>query len=172
MSPSICRLAALFSRVRVMRMLVSSCLAAGIATPASHAAAAEAGPPAAAPVAASARNAPPSTTDPFASYQTWRDTPVQDWRGSNDRVGEIGGWRTYLREAQPAGDEAEKSGQGRMHDHSSHGGEPPADDKAAPGSHAQTHDHGQGIAQPAADEARKSGHGRMHDHADHGGDMR
>lgn len=170
MSPSVCRLAASCSRVRVTRMLVSSCLVAGFAAPASHAAA-EAGPPAAAPVAASAHNAPPSTTDPFAAYRKWRDTPVQDWRGSNDRVGEIGGWMTYLREAQPAGDDAEKSGHGRMHDHSSHGGEAPADDAAQSG-HGQMHDHGQGGEAPTAGDAGKSGHGQMHDHAGHGGEMR
>ncbi|MFN3543281.1 MAG: hypothetical protein ACK4UX_00305 [Thiobacillus sp.] len=38
---------------------------------------------------------------PFQHYQGWRDEPVQDWRPANDRVGQIGGWRTYLREAQP-----------------------------------------------------------------------
>ena len=41
---------------------------------------------------------------PFKQYQSWRDEPLQDWREANDRVGEIGGWRTYLRESQPAGD--------------------------------------------------------------------
>ena len=40
---------------------------------------------------------------PFKHYQGWRDEPVHDWRAANDRVGEIGGWRTYLRESQPAG---------------------------------------------------------------------
>lgn len=40
---------------------------------------------------------------PFNLYQGWRDDPLQDWREANARVGEIGGWRTYLREAQPGG---------------------------------------------------------------------
>lgn len=40
---------------------------------------------------------------PFKNYQGWRDEPVADWRALNERVGEIGGWRTYLREAQTAG---------------------------------------------------------------------
>ena len=44
---------------------------------------------------------------PFNQYQGWRDEPLQDWRQANERVGEIGGWRTYLRESQPAGDGAE-----------------------------------------------------------------
>lgn len=43
---------------------------------------------------------------PFGQYQKWRDEPVQDWAASNDRVGEIGGWMTYLRDAQPADDAA------------------------------------------------------------------
>lgn len=44
-----------------------------------------------------ARTTPPP---PFDSYQPWRDEPLSDWREVNDRVGEVGGWRTYLREAQ------------------------------------------------------------------------
>lgn len=43
---------------------------------------------------------------PFTRYQGWRDEPLQGWREANERVGEIGGWRTYLREAQPAVDGA------------------------------------------------------------------
>jgi hypothetical protein len=41
---------------------------------------------------------------PIMQYQRWRDEPLQDWRQANERVGEIGGWRTYLRESQPSGD--------------------------------------------------------------------
>ena len=37
---------------------------------------------------------------PLKQYQGWREAPVQDWREANDRVGEIGGWRTYLRESE------------------------------------------------------------------------
>lgn len=36
----------------------------------------------------------------FNQYQNWQDEPVQDWRTSNERVGEIGGWLNYLRAAQ------------------------------------------------------------------------
>jgi hypothetical protein len=49
---------------------------------------------------------------PFKNYQGWRDEPLQDWRTVNDRVGEIGGWRTYLRESQPPGDGADQDRQG------------------------------------------------------------
>jgi hypothetical protein len=41
---------------------------------------------------------------PFKEYRGWRDEPLEDWRQANERVGEIGGWRTYLREAQQDGD--------------------------------------------------------------------
>jgi hypothetical protein len=48
---------------------------------------------------------------------------VEDWRQANDRVARIGGWRTYLREAQqpsPAGSApaaAASSPAARPHDH-------------------------------------------------------
>lgn len=47
---------------------------------------------------------------PFDQYQAWRDEPLQDWREANDRVEVVGGWRTYLREAQQ-----EKDGAGTGH---------------------------------------------------------
>jgi hypothetical protein len=46
--------------------------------------------------------AEPAALTPFKQYQSWRDEPLQDWRQANEQVGEIGGWRTYLRESQPA----------------------------------------------------------------------
>lgn len=40
----------------------------------------------------------------FDAYQPYRHQPAAPWRQSNERVGEIGGWRTYAREAAaPAG---------------------------------------------------------------------
>lgn len=41
---------------------------------------------------------------PFERYQGWREVPPGDWRETNDRVGAVGGWRTYLRESQPEAD--------------------------------------------------------------------
>ncbi|ACU88858.1 conserved hypothetical protein [Desulfomicrobium baculatum DSM 4028] len=35
----------------------------------------------------------------FESYQPYRHQPVAPWQQSNKRVGEVGGWRTYAREA-------------------------------------------------------------------------
>jgi hypothetical protein len=52
----------------------------------------------------------------FAQYQGWRDEPLQDWRKANERVGEVGGWRTYLRESQQDGDGPD-SGTGQPGDH-------------------------------------------------------
>lgn len=53
---------------------------------------------------------------PLDRYQKWRDEPVSDWIQSNDRVGEIGGWLTYLRDAQQGDGAAESSSQSQ-HQH-------------------------------------------------------
>ena len=59
----------------------------------------------------------PAASAPFKHYQGWRDEPLQDWREVNDRVGEIGGWRTYLREAQQGGDTPGDSGHMQQDQH-------------------------------------------------------
>jgi hypothetical protein len=59
---------------------------------------------------------PPALASPFDRYQAWRDEPLRDWREANDRVGEIGGWRTYLRESQADGEQGEQGD----HDHHGH----------------------------------------------------
>ena len=41
-------------------------------------------------------------TSAIGTYQAYEDQPVQSWREANDRVGQIGGWRTYAKEAQAA----------------------------------------------------------------------
>lgn len=46
-------------------------------------------------------------TSALATYQGYTDQAVQSWREANDRVGRIGGWRAYAKEAatgQPAPD--------------------------------------------------------------------
>jgi hypothetical protein len=70
--------------------------------------------------AQAAEAAPPgqAAATPFNQYRNWRDEPLEDWRQANERVGEIGGWRTYLREAQQGGDGPD-SGQSQ-HDHHGH----------------------------------------------------
>jgi hypothetical protein len=35
----------------------------------------------------------------LASYKGYTDQAVQPWREANDRVGRIGGWRTYAKES-------------------------------------------------------------------------
>ncbi len=59
--------------------------------------------------AAEVAPAEPAVAASFEQYRGWRDEPLQDWRQANERVGEIGGWRSYLREAQQ-GSEASDSG--------------------------------------------------------------
>lgn len=36
------------------------------------------------------------------AYRPWREQGPGDWRGLNEQVNRIGGWRAYLREAQQA----------------------------------------------------------------------
>jgi hypothetical protein len=54
----------------------------------------------------------PDVVGPFQDYQRWQETPLADWREANERVREIGGWRTYMRESQQEGETA-----GAHHDH-------------------------------------------------------
>lgn len=56
-----------------------------------------------------AEPARPAMATPFDTYQPWREEPLRDWREVNDRVGEIGGWRTYLRESSENSDPANGS---------------------------------------------------------------
>lgn len=39
-------------------------------------------------------------TSPIADYQPYVDEKVTAWKAANDKVGEIGGWRAYAKEAQ------------------------------------------------------------------------
>lgn len=41
-----------------------------------------------------------SYASPLSGYRAWDDQQVRSWRDANDRVGRIGGWRAYSREAQ------------------------------------------------------------------------
>ena len=64
----------------------------------------------AAPAEKNQVNPPPTKlqyTSALNSYQGYTDQAVQSWREANDRVGRIGGWRAYAKEAatgQPAPD--------------------------------------------------------------------
>ena len=37
---------------------------------------------------------------PIADYQPFVDEKVTSWKAANDKVGQIGGWRAYAKEAQ------------------------------------------------------------------------
>lgn len=63
----------------------------------------------------------PEQQAPFKQYQGWRDEPLQDWRKANERVGAIGGWRTYLRESQPADEAGMERGGAHSGGHMNHG---------------------------------------------------
>lgn len=79
--------------------------------------------------------AAPVWADPaatFKNFQGWRDAPVQDWRAVNDRVGEVGGWRTYLRESQPAAG-------GGGHDHGAAPAQPQPPGGTGHGGHPHHH---------------------------------
>lgn len=45
---------------------------------------------------------PASQRSAFEGYRRFADEPVADWRATNDRVGRIGGWQAYAREAAAA----------------------------------------------------------------------
>lgn len=72
------------------------------------------------PAAQAADDTPGEVVPPFSHYQAWRDAPVADWRALNQRVDEIGGWRTYLRESQP--DDETGGAMGGDHAHHGHHG--------------------------------------------------
>lgn len=44
----------------------------------------------------------PSVTyeSPFANYRALSDEKMMSWKETNDKVGRIGGWRVYAKEAQ------------------------------------------------------------------------
>lgn len=61
----------------------------------------------AAPFAQAQTNQAVSATSPalqyhsvLAQYRRFSDQPVIFWRGANDTVGKIGGWRVYAKEAR------------------------------------------------------------------------
>jgi len=41
-----------------------------------------------------------SYTSPVADYQPFVDEKITSWKAANDKVGQIGGWRAYAKEAQ------------------------------------------------------------------------
>jgi hypothetical protein len=41
-----------------------------------------------------------SYTSPVADYQPFVDEKITSWKAANEKVGQIGGWRAYAKEAQ------------------------------------------------------------------------
>jgi hypothetical protein len=41
-----------------------------------------------------------SYTSPIADYRPFVDEKITSWKAANDKVGQIGGWRAYAKEAQ------------------------------------------------------------------------
>ena len=78
-------------------------IAAGLST----AAAAQ---PAAGPADAKASVPPTAYESPFAGYRSHADAKVGPWRGVNEEVGRIGGWKAYAREAYEASQAAQSGG--------------------------------------------------------------
>lgn len=59
-------------------------------------------------------------------YQAYADQQVQSWREANDRVGEIGGWRTYAKEIKTGEPASAKDAAPASDPHSGHhGGDKP-----------------------------------------------
>lgn len=99
----ICRRMASSAHARLFRLAAPLAYAWILAAPVAHAA------------EAMSMDAAATPSTPFSKYQNWRDEPLQDWKKANERVGEIGGWLIYLREAQQGNGGSDQSGQGQGH---------------------------------------------------------
>ena len=106
----LCRLVAPSVRARLIRIAMPLASAWMLAAPVAHAVETMAMP---------MEKSMAASSPALDTYQKWRDEPIQDWTASNDRVGEIGGWLTYLRDAQKTEDGAGPAGHGH-HDHHGH----------------------------------------------------
>ncbi|MBI5655463.1 MAG: hypothetical protein HZC44_00995 [Geobacter sp.] len=52
-----------------------------------------------APITTASEEAPFQYQSAFTHYYSFNEQPVLPWRETNDTVGKIGGWRSYVREA-------------------------------------------------------------------------
>ncbi|KRB42405.1 hypothetical protein ATF69_4246 [Acidovorax delafieldii] len=57
----------------------------------------------------------------LAGFDAYKDQPVQPWKAANDKVGEIGGWRTYAKEMRQAPSASGQEQPAQGHD-AHHGG--------------------------------------------------
>ncbi len=61
-------------------------------------------------------------SSPFEGYVKDQDFEVGGWVAANEKVGEIGGWRTYLRQAQEPMNDSKPSSSDQEHmKHREHG---------------------------------------------------
>ena len=64
-------------------------------------------------------------SSPLGAYQAYADQPVQSWREANDRVGQIGGWRTYAKEIKMSDPASDKNSPASDPHSGHHGGDKP-----------------------------------------------
>ncbi len=64
-------------------------------------------------------------SSPIGGYQAYADQPVQSWREANDRVGQIGGWRTYAKEIKMSDPASDKNSPASDPHSGHHGGDKP-----------------------------------------------
>jgi len=105
-------------------------------------------------------------TSPLARYQPLAEASAQPWREANERVGRIGGWRAYAREAaQPAqGAQTETPATPAA---AAPSVKPPADAARPASGHGHRHAprQGQGQAETAPPPPRQGqGQGQVHKH--------
>lgn len=57
----------------------------------------------------------------LSGYEAYKEQSVQPWRAANDKVGEIGGWRTYAKEMRQTAPSTSQDPPAQGHD-AHHGG--------------------------------------------------
>ena len=57
----------------------------------------------------------------LSGYEAYKEQSVQPWKAANDKVGEIGGWRTYAKEMRQAPSASGQEQPAQGHD-AHHGG--------------------------------------------------
>lgn len=63
---------------------------------------AQTAPAASAPAAAHSSASPLGYRSALKAYKPYTETPVISWRAANDTTAQVGGWRTYAKEARQA----------------------------------------------------------------------
>lgn len=90
---------------------------------------------------------------PLAGYRAHAEPDVGSWRAANERVGQVGGWKAYAREAAQTQPASPGTAQPAQHSHAAKPEGKPDGTSGAPGTHA----HGQ-----AAPDQASGMHGPQH----------